>query len=223
MNILLVEDNRDLAVNIFDYFEAHDCTVDLAENGLSGLHLTTVNTYDVLIIDCMLPGMDGVTLCRRIRESNSHVPILMLTARDSLEDKIEGLMAGADDYVVKPFALREVDARLQALIRRSNFSDNTETLVIGDLVFNTGTLKITRGDRKIELSPIPMKLLEKLMRNSPKVVSRMELERIVWANDVPDSDALRVHMHLLRNAIDQDMNRPLIKTHRSVGYQIIDE
>jgi len=121
MNILLIEDNRDLALNLFDYFEAKGHAMDLAEDGLSGLHLAASNQYDVLILDLMLPGIDGLTLCRRLREAGRHTPVLMLTARDSLDDKIAGLEAGADDYVVKPFALREVDARL--LVDHGGFAD----------------------------------------------------------------------------------------------------
>ncbi len=122
MDILLVEDNRDISTNIFDYFESRGHTVDLAEDGITGLHLSVTNPYDVLILDWMLPGMDGVALCRRLREAGRQIPVLMLTARDSLNDKIEGLEAGADDYVVKPFALREIEARLGALLRKMNLS-----------------------------------------------------------------------------------------------------
>lgn len=223
MNILLIEDNRDLATNMFDYFESRGHTMDLAGDGISGLHFASTNQYDVLVLDVMLPGMDGLTLCRRLREAGKHTPILMLTARDLLEDKIAGLEAGADDYVVKPFALREVEARLHALVRRSQVREGSSTLQVGDLAFNTGTMKVTRGEQTIELPPIPLKMLEILMRQSPRVLSREEVERAIWGDSPPDSDALRAHLHILRNAVDKKSDKPLIKTLRGIGYQISNE
>jgi DNA-binding response OmpR family regulator len=223
MYILLIEDNRDLAQNMFDYFEPKGHIVDLAGDGISGLNLATSNHYDVLILDLMLPGIDGLALCRRLRESRRQIPVLMLTARDSLDDKIAGLEAGADDYVVKPFVMREVEARLNALVRRSQARESSPTLQVGDLSFDTGTLKVTRGKRTIELPPIPLKILELLMRNSPRVLLREALERGIWGDYPPDSDALRAHLHVLRSAIDKQSDKPLIKTHRGIGYQISDE
>ena len=223
MNILLVEDNRDLATNLFDYFEAKGHTMDLAGDGISGLHFAASKQYDVIILDLMLPGMDGLTLSRRLREAGKHTPILMLTARDSLDDKIAGLEAGADDYVVKPFSLREVDARLQALIRRSQVRDSGTKLQVGDLSFDTGTIKIMRGARNIELPPVPLKLLEILMRQSPRVVPREEIENTLWGDSPPDSDALRAHLYILRSAVDKQTDKPLIKTLRGIGYQISNE
>jgi DNA-binding response OmpR family regulator len=223
MNILLIEDNRDLATNMFDYFEARGHTMDLAGDGISGLHFASSKQYDVLVLDLMLPGIDGLTLCRRLRDAGRHIPILMLTALDSLDDKIAGLEAGADDYVVKPFSLLEVEARLLALVRRSQVREGTTTLQVGDLSFNTGTLKVMRGERSIELPPIPLKLLEVLMRQSPRVLSREEVERAIWGDSPPDSDALRAHLYILRNAVDKKTDKPLIKTLRGIGYQISDE
>jgi DNA-binding response OmpR family regulator len=223
MNILLIEDNRDLATNMFDYFEARGHTMDLAGDGISGLHFASSKQYDVLVLDLMLPGIDGLTLCRRLRDAGRHIPILMLTALDSLDDKIAGLEAGADDYVVKPFSLLEVEARLLALVRRSQVREGTTTLQVGDLSFNTGTLKVMRGERSIELPPIPLKLLEVLMRQSPRVLSREEVERAIWGDSPPDSDALRAHLYILRNSVDKKTDKPLIKTLRGIGYQISDE
>jgi DNA-binding response OmpR family regulator len=223
MNILLIEDNRDLATNMFDYFEARGHTMDLAGDGISGLHFASSKQYDVLVLDLMLPGIDGLTLCRRLRDAGRHIPILMLTALDSLDDKIAGLEAGADDYVVKPFSLLEVEARLLALVRRSQVREGTTTLQVGDLSFNTGTLKVMRGERSIELPPIPLKLLEVLMRQSPRVLSREEVERAIWGDSPPDSDALRAHLYILRNSVDKKTDKALIKTLRGIGYQISDE
>ncbi len=223
MNILLIEDNRDLATNLFDYFESHGHTMDLAGDGISGLHFASTNRYDVIVLDLMLPGLDGITLCKCLREAGRQTPLLMLTARDSLEDKIAGLEAGADDYVVKPFSLREVEARLAALVRRSQVHQGASALKVGDLIFNTGTFKVSRGERSIELPPIPLRLLELLMRNAPRVLSREEVERAIWGDAPPDSDALRAHLHILRSAVDKKTDKPLIKTLRGLGYQISDE
>lgn len=223
MHILLVEDNRDLAQNIFDYFEAKGHTLDLAEDGISGLHLAASNPYDVIVLDLTLPGLDGLSLCKRLREVGKQTPVMMLTARDSLDDKIAGLEAGADDYVVKPFALREVNARLRALMRRAHTLQGAGLLRVGDLSFDPVTLKVMRGERTLDLPPIPLKILESLMRHSPRVMSREELERAIWGDSPPDSDALRAHLHILRNAVDKQAGTPLIKTLRGLGYQISDE
>lgn len=223
MNILLIEDNRDLARNIYEFFQDKGHDMDMAWDGVSGLHLAVSNPYDVLILDWMLPGIDGLTVCRRLREAGKQTPILMLTARDSLNDKIDGLKAGADDYVVKPFAMREVEARLQALVRRAQAREGDAVLQVGDLMFNPNTLRVTRGKRQIELPPIPLKLLETLMRRSPRVVRREELERQIWGESAPDSDALRAHLHLLRHAVEMPTEKPLIKTYRGIGYQISDD
>lgn len=223
MNILLVEDNRDLALNLFDFFEDKGHTLDLAADGVTGLHLSASNSYDVIILDLLLPGLDGLTLCRKLREAGKQTPVLMLTARDSLNDKIAGLEAGADDYVVKPFALREVEARLHALVRRAQSREGPAILKVDDLSFDPHTFKITRGERTIDLPPIPLKILEVLMRQSPRVLPRDELERAIWGDSPPDSDALRAHLHILRHTVDMPGERPLIKTLRGIGYQISDE
>ena len=223
MNILLIEDSRDLALNMVDFFESKGSTVDVASDGVSGLHLAASNNYDVIILDLMLPGIDGLTICRRLRESGKQKPILILTARDSLEDKIIGLEAGADDYVIKPAALREIEARLVALIRRSKTREGPARLQVGDLTFDPGTMKVTRGKLAIDLPPIPLRILETLLRHSPRVVSREELERSVWGDSPPDSDALRAHLHILRQAINRHSDHSLIRTLRGIGYQIVDE
>jgi DNA-binding response OmpR family regulator len=223
MNILLVEDNRDLARTVFDYFQARANEMDLAWDGISGLHLAASNPYDVIILDWMLPGIDGLTVCRRLREGGRQTPVLMLTARDSLNDKIAGLEAGADDYVVKPFAMRELEARLAALVRRAQVRGMEAVLQVGNLTFNLSTLQVMRGKRNVELPPIPLKILDSLMRQSPRVLPREELERSIWGESPPDSDALRAHLHILRHAVDTETEKPLIKTIRGIGYQIRDE
>ena len=223
LRILVVEDNPDLAANLVDYLETKGHLADTTGDGISGLHLATRNNYDVIILDLVLPGLDGVSLCRRLREEVGKLtPIIMLTARDSLEDKITGLEAGADDYVVKPFVLRELAARIKALARRSQAASPRQKLQIGDLLFDTATFQIVRAGKVLELSPIPLRLLETLMRASPRVLERGELERAVWGDTPPDSDSLRAHLHVLRNAIDKPFDKPLIHTLRGIGWQIKD-
>jgi len=223
LRILVVEDNPDLAANLVDYLEAKGHLTDATGDGISGLHLATRNSYDVIVLDLVLPGLDGVSLCRRLREEVGKLtPILMLTARDSLEDKITGLEAGADDYVVKPFELRELAARIKALARRSQAASPRQKLQIGDLQFDTATFHVVRGGMVLELPPIALRILETLMRASPRVLDRAELERTVWGDAPPDSDSLRAHLHVLRNAIDKPFDKPLVHTLRGIGWQISD-
>lgn len=219
--ILVVEDNADLAANIADYLEAHGHMVDTALDGITGLHLAVSQPHDVIVLDLMLPGMDGLALCRRLRQdARSEVPVLMLTARATLDDKVAGFAEGADDYLVKPFELRELELRLRALAKRSRSGDRLRRLKVADLVFDLDLLAIDRGGRAIGLPAIPMKILELLMKRSPQVVWRREIEQAVWGDNPPDSDALKVHMHTLRTAIDVQEAPPLLHTIRGVGYQL---
>lgn len=225
LRILIIEDNADLAANLVDYLQGHGHLVDCALDGVAGLHLATGHDYDVIVLDLMLPRLDGLTLCRRLREDQFRpvpVPVLVLTARDSLEDKITGFESGADDYVVKPFAMREVEARLVALARRASAAASRQRLQVGDLVLDTATCRVTRGARAIALPPIALKLLETLMRYSPRVLSRAELEGRIWGDRTPDSDSLRAHMHVLRSAVDHTSDPPLLHTRRGLGWQIAD-
>ena len=222
MRLLIIEDNQDIAANLVDYMKARGHVVDMAADGLGGIHLALVNEYDAIVLDIMLPGMDGLTLCRKLRtEGGRETPILILTARDSLDDKLLGLEAGADDYVVKPFALREVEARLNTITRRVLSHGHAQRLSVADLVFDTDTYQVHRGVRKIYLPPIPLKLLELLMRASPRVLARDELESAVWGDNPPDSDSLKAHLHVLRTSVDAAEEKPLLRTVRSIGYQIV--
>jgi DNA-binding response OmpR family regulator len=222
MRLLIIEDNRSIAANLTDFLTARGHVVDLAGDGIGGLHLALVNDYDAILLDLMLPGMDGLTLCRKLRDEPGHPPVLILTARDSLDDKLLGLEAGADDYMVKPYALREVEARLRTITRRRQPQGHARKLRVADLTYDMETYRVTRGDRAIDLPPISLKLLELLMRASPKVVSREELESTVWGDQPPDSDALKAHLHVMRNAIDKSFERPLLRTVRGVGNQLAD-
>ncbi|MEL7312607.1 MAG: response regulator transcription factor [Pseudomonadota bacterium] len=220
--ILVIEDNYDIAEMVCDYLESQGHAVDYAADGLGGLHLALNESFDVIVLDLMLPGMDGMTVCRRLRrDADIATPILMLTARDTLDDKIAGLDAGADDYMVKPFELEELDARLRALLRRASGTTTTSVLSVGDLQLDTGTMEAQRGDTRVTLTPIGLKLLIALMQASPKVVSRRDLEKAVWGDVAPDSDALRSHLYNLRKAIDKPFPKPLMQTVAGVGYRIV--
>jgi DNA-binding response OmpR family regulator len=225
MRVLVIEDNHDLAANLCEYLEERGHRVDAAEDGLTGLHLAVRNACDAIVLDVILPGLNGITMCRKLREeAGKETPVLMLTARDSVEDRVIGLEAGADDYVIKPFALREVDARLHALVRRASGArkGRPRRLEVADLRFDTGSLLVRRGARDIELPPIPMRILEMLMKQSPRVVSRRDIEALIWGETPPDSDALRAHMHVLRSAIDNPGETPLLQTVRGRGYRLAD-
>ncbi len=220
-SLLLVEDHRDLAEMVLDYLASRGYAVDYAADGVTGLHLAVSNDYDVVVLDVMLPGMDGVSLCGKLRqEARNDTPVLMLTARDTLEDKLRGLDAGADDYLVKPFAVAELEARVRALLRRRRGEVAPERLVVGDLVLDTGTLGVRRGDTAINLTPIALRLLTVLMRASPRVVSRQQLEREIWGDEPPDSDTLRSHMYTLRKLIDRPFEQPLLHTVPGTGYRL---
>lgn len=223
ISVLIVEDSQDLAANIADYLEAKGYLVDVAMDGVTGLHLAVTQPHDVIVLDLMLPGIDGLTLCRRLRQdAKSAVPILMLTARDTLDDKAAGFGEGADDYMVKPFELRELDLRLRALARRARSSETLNRLKVADLVFDLDTLSVRRAGQAVSLPVLPLKILELLMKRTPSVVWRRDIERAVWGDSPPDSDSLRVHMHTLRSAIDPPGLPPLLHTVRGVGYQLKD-
>jgi DNA-binding response OmpR family regulator len=222
MRILIIEDNPDIAANLGDYLEDHGHTVDFAGDGVTGLHLAVVNNFDAIVLDLALPGMDGLEVCRKLRaEAGKDTPVLMLTARDRLEDKLAGFDTGADDYLVKPFELQEVEARLKVLASRGRRRSPRE-LKVGNLVYNLDTLNVKRGDTEIYLNPIGLKLLHCLMEASPNVVSRADLELEVWGEEMPDSDSLRVHIHSLRSAIDKPFGSNMIQTRHGIGYRLVD-
>ncbi|WP_346840181.1 response regulator transcription factor [Microbulbifer sp. SAOS-129_SWC] len=220
MRILVVEDNVDILTNVLDYLELKGHSVDCAQDGLSGLHLAATHHYDLIVLDIMLPGLDGYQFCQRLREdARRDTPILMLTARDALEDRLRGLRAGADDYLVKPFSLAELVARIDAITRRSRGTGVAE-LRVADLAFNPATHQASRGGIPLKLNPMGTKLLVLLMQKSPAVVTREALEMEMWGEDTPDRDSLRSHIHQLRQAVDKPFERPLIHTVHGVGYRL---
>lgn len=221
VKILIVEDHRDIAEMLYDYFEQKGYQLDYASDGRMALNLVNQNQYDVILLDLMLPEVGGLEVCRKLREEiGNDTPVLMLTARDTLQDKVTGLEMGADDYLVKPFEMLELDARINALIRRQKKSVRYEMLEVEDLVLDTGTLQVTRAGREIKLSPIGLKILTILLKARPKVVTRQQLEEEIWGDVLPDSDTLRSHLYNLRKQIDKPFDKPLIQTIQAIGYRI---
>ncbi len=220
MRLLVVEDNRSLVANLFDYFEARGHTLDVAPDGVTGLHLATTQQYDALLLDWALPRMDGRELLKRLRQGGSDVPVIMLTARDELPDKIAGFRAGADDYLTKPFDLPELEVRLEAVLARTVGRGRSRTLEVGDLRLDLATLEATRAGVPIHLYPACRKLLEVLMQASPAAVTRDRLEYALWGDSPPDGDMLRSHIYELRRSVDGPFATKLIQTLPRVGYRI---
>lgn len=223
VRLLVVEDNRDICDNIAGYLEKHSYVLDFAYDGISAMYLAVTQPFDVIVLDLMLPGMDGLSFCHKLRtEAKVETPVLMLTARDTLDDKLKGFAAGADDYLIKPFALQELHARLQALYKRSH-GKTDNLLTVADLTLNKSTLQVHRAGRRVEVNPACLKLLQRLMEQAPSVVMRDELETLLWVDERPDGDALRSHMYKLRQAIDRPFDRPLIHTVHRIGYRIAED
>ena len=222
MRILVVEDHADIAENIGDYLEAQGHIVDFAMNGIGGMHLALTHIYDAIILDIMLPGMDGLTFCRKLRqEANNQTPVLMLTARDTLSDKLEGYNAGTDDYLVKPFALQELEVRLHALVRRSE-PHACQVLRVADLELDTGRMKVRRAGQLIELNRAGLKILQMLMQAYPSIVTRAEIENTLWGDAPPGSDALRSHIYSLRCRIDRPFKHALLETVHGIGFRLVE-
>ena len=223
MQILIIEDDSDLAANLYDYLEAKGHVPDSSGDGVTGLHLAITNDYDVIVMDVNMPGMDGLTACRKLREeAGKQTPVLMLTARDTLDDKLAGFDSGADDYLVKPFALQELLARLTALSKRGKTDNNLDIIEVADLSYNPRTLEVIRAGQLLSLTPTGLKILELLIRNSPNVVGRQQILSTVWPDTLPDSDALRAHMHTLRSAVDKPFDKALIHTIHGIGFKLTD-
>src|SRR5438477_7415616 len=222
MHILVVEDEKRLAYLLRRVLLEERHTVDLAHDGNAGLDLALSDTYDVVILDVMLPGIDGIEVCRQMRAERIMSPVLMLTARGSVEDRVTGLNVGADDYLIKPFAMEELLARVNALLRRRDqrFDENPR-LSVGDLTLNLVGHEASRDGRVIELTAKEFALLEYLMRHPGRVLTRTQIVDAVWRYDMEAlSNVVDIYIHYLRDKIDQGFSRPLIKTVRGVGYKI---
>jgi len=216
-----VEDDHKIAGYVKRGLEEEGYAVDAAYDGRDGLDWALAAPYDLFILDVMLPGLDGFSLCRELRRQGIQAPVLMLTARDAVDDRVDGLDAGADDYLVKPFAFRELLARLRALLRRAADAPKRTVLQAGDLTLDTRTQRVQRGERTIELTAKEFAVLECMMRDPGRVLSRTVIADHVWSYDAYNqSNVIDVYIRNLRRKIDDGSERKLIETVRGVGYRL---
>lgn len=221
MRVLVVEDNRRLNDSLRMSLNEDGYAVDSAYDGLEGEELAKLTPYDLIILDIMLPKKDGVTVCRDLRAGRVKTPILMLTARDTIEDRVEGLDSGADDYLVKPFALKELRARLRALLRR-DAPDKTGVLAVGDLVLDPVTHQVERAGQPVDLTAKEFALLEYFMRNPNRLITREMAETHIWNYDfMGTSNVIDVYIRRLRRKIDDPFDIKLFETVRGAGYRIV--
>lgn len=219
MRILVVEDERKLAGVLKRGLEEHGYAVDVAYDGEDGLAVAEVEPYDLIILDVMLPGLDGLAVCRRLRAQRKNVPVLMLTARDTVDDRVAGLDSGADDYLVKPFAFRELLARVRALLRRDGLSKDP-VIRVADLEIDTISHEVRRGGRPIELTSKEYAILEYFARNPNRVLTRTQIAEHVWDyNFVAMSNVIDVYVGYLRRKLGDDHEPRLLRTVRGTGYQ----
>jgi len=220
MKVLLVEDCQDVAEVIFDYFEDSEFELDYAATGTHGLSLAQSQPYDCMILDIMLPGIDGISLCKQLRQEGINTPIIMLTARDTNADMLIGLQQGADDYIVKPFDLELLEARIKSLIRRSSGSGFKTKLQCGAIKIDLASHQVWRDDQEIKLNPSGFKILKLLVEKCPALATKQEIENLLWPDDLPDQDILRKHIYQLRTKLDKPFNQELIKTVPKLGYKL---
>lgn len=217
LSILIVEDHPGLVANMYDFFEARGHRLDAAANGVLALNLLSEHDYDVVVVDWMMPRLNGIGLVTQMRQGlGLETPVIMVTAKSTLEDKIEGFRAGVDDYLVKPFELAELELRCRALSHRK--PHRQRTLTVADLRLDLDTYECSRGERPVALFPVTRTLLTLLMRESPKVVSRERLIEAVWPASPPAADLLRRHIHELRRQLVQGSEAPLLHSVSGVGY-----
>jgi DNA-binding response OmpR family regulator len=223
LRILIIEDDATIAANLYDFLESRGHAVDAAADGVTGMHLAISQTFDAIVLDLGLPGMDGLTLARKLREdAHIEVPILMLTARDTLDDKLEGFARGADDYLIKPFSLKEVEARLTAMHRRSSGRVTPRVLEAGTLTLDPKTMTVRFSGTEVKLPPKCRRILELLMREPGRVISRDEIERLVWGEAQETSDTFRSHLHTLRRALTSAGGYDPVETLHGIGYRLRD-
>jgi two-component system OmpR family response regulator len=219
MRILLVEDDQKIALFIVKGLKAEGFAVDHAANGEDGLHLALTEPYDAAVIDIMLPKLDGLALIERMRQAKKKIPVIILSAKDTVDDRVAGLQTGGDDYLTKPFAFSELLARIQALIRRSTDQDEPTRLVVGDVAMNLITREVFRAEKLIDLQPLEFSLLEYLLRNAGRVVSKTMIMEHVWDYYFdPQTNVVESRIYKLREKIDKNFATKLIHTVRGVGY-----
>jgi DNA-binding response OmpR family regulator len=221
MYILYVEDDARVGRAVGRGLTDAGHRVDLADNGPEGLERASTGAYDLIVLDVLLPGMDGISICREVRRQGVTTPVLMLTARDAIGDRVRGLDAGADDYLVKPFALAELLARIRALGRRGDGRLGGEVLTVGDLQLDLEQRQARRGDRSIELTAKEFQLLEYLMRHAGRLLTKDQILQHVWGYDAEvSSNVTEIYIHYLRDKIDRSFADPLIRTVRGAGYML---
>jgi len=219
LRILLIEDQRDIAANIWDYLEHRGFVMDHAADGAKGLRMALDGSYDVIVLDLGLPKLDGLDLCRTLRDAHRDTPVLMLTARDTLDDKLAGFAQGADDYVVKPFAMKELEARIRVLYRRGRLQQG-DVLRIGDLVLDPLNLVVSRAGQTLAVTRAGFLLLEALMRQAPHLVRHAELAHALWGESGGDIATLHTHLSVLRSIIDRPFETRLLHTVHGFGYRV---
>ena len=221
LSLLLVEDHRDLARTVVEFLEEAGASVDYAGNAALARELLRDQHYDLILLDVMLPGEDGYSLCHYLRsELTLETPVIFMTARDQLDDKLEGFARGGDDYIVKPFALPELLARVRAQVRRQRREVAPHVLQVADLELDPTRQEVRRNGQPLRLSPTAFRILRILMRESPRVVPRDQLERELWGDLVPDSDALRSHLYNLRKVVDRPFEQHLLETFPGIGFRV---
>ncbi len=219
MRLLLIEDDVKIALFVKQGLKQEGFAVDHAQNGEDGLHLALTESYDIAIIDLMLPKLDGLAIIKELRRNDNNMPVLILSAKSSVDERVQGLKSGSDDYLTKPFAFSELLARCQALIRRSNQVSDPSSLTYADLTVNLHTRKVFRGKKEIDLQPLEFSLLEYLIRNAGRVVSKTMIMEHVWDyNFSPQTNVVEARICYLRDKIDKHINNKLIHTVRGVGY-----
>jgi DNA-binding response OmpR family regulator len=217
LHVLVIEDQHDIAANIWDFLERRGYRVDHCADGAAGLARATRDSFDAIVLDLGLPRLDGLALCRQLRAAGNGVPVLMLTARDTLDDKLRGYAEGADDYMVKPFAMRELDARLRALTRAAG---HQPTVGVGGLQYDANAMLASREGRSVPLTRIQGALLATLLRNHPNICTHAMLLRAGWGDQGGDLAALQTQVYELRALVDKPFPHPLIRAVRGIGYRL---
>jgi DNA-binding response OmpR family regulator len=218
-SVLLVEDQHDIAANIWDFLERRGYRVDHAADGEAGMAAALRGNFDVIVLDLGLPRLDGLELCRRLRETDRRTPVLMLTARDTLDDKLRGFAEGADDYLVKPFAMRELEARIRAVYRRGQVASDAP-LIVGDLRYDPRTMRAMRQGQQISLTRAQSVILHQLMLHAPQVLTHQALIAAVWGERGGDVGALHTHVYELRKLVDRPFGEALISSIHGIGYRM---